>query len=105
MRAGTLTEKVTILRAITTVNSVGEEDKKYNILCNTRCKADNSSGNKSIENNEIVFNYIKTFYFRYYVDVQETDIIIYQDKKYRILTIEKNKAFQEIKAQAELINE
>ncbi len=105
MRAGTLTELITILAPKVVINEVGEQTTEYIDKCRTRAKVDYNSGNRTIENTEIVFNYIKTFHVRYYINVDESDRILWNRKQYRITSIEPNKQYQEKIIIAEVIND
>lgn len=60
----------------------------------TRARIINDSGNRSIENDEVVYNYDKTFEIRTYVDVEELDLIKWNNKFWRILEIEIDKPKQ-----------
>lgn len=105
MRAGTLTEMVTILAPKVVINEVGEQSTEYIPRLNTKGKVDYNSGNRTIENNEVVFNYIKTFRLRYYITITESDRLQWNDRQYRILSIEPNRQLQELIITAELIHD
>lgn len=105
MRAGTLNKIITILQPKVIINDVGEQTTEYYLKFQTMGKTEYNSGNRSIENNEIIYNYQKTFYLRIYADVNENDRVLLDGKQYRILSIEKNKEFQECKIVGEMVNE
>ena len=105
MRAGLLNEIVTILAPKITINEVGEQSTEYIKKLTTRAYVEHSTGNRAIENNEVVFNYSKTFKFRVYVDITELDRILWNNKLYRIISIEPNKQYQEKTVIAEMIND
>lgn len=105
MRAGLLNEIVTILAPkIINTNGLGEE-WEYIEKLKTRAYVEHSTGNRSIENTEIVINYNKTFKVRSYVEVSEMDRILWNKKQYRIISIEPNRQYQELTILAELIND
>lgn len=88
MRCGLLRESIDIYRPITTQNEFGEMVQKYTIWYCTRARAVSNGGSRAMANNEIFYPYRKVFEVHQYVDVRETDIIHWGEKKYRILSIE-----------------
>ncbi len=62
-------------------------------------------GTREILNNEIFYDYSKTFVVRIYVDVLDTDRIKYCDKYYRVISIEPDWHLQQKTILAELVNE
>lgn len=105
MRAGLLTESITIKRATIVKNNFGEETEVWNDVYNTRARVVQTNSSKVTENNEIIMTYTKEFLMRYYVPIQEYDVIIWRNKKYRVMSIDKNKSEVNIKAIGELIND
>jgi len=61
------------------------------MIINTRAKVSYSSGNRANENNEIVFAYEVLFTMRIYHQISERMRIIWKNREYRILSIERNK--------------
>lgn len=105
MIAGRLNEVVKIFDAVETVNEYGERSVEYVHHYTTRARVDFNTGNRSTENDEIVFNYYKTFNLRSYVPIVETSLIEWQGKRYRILTIEFRREYNDLVVNTELINE
>lgn len=105
MIAGRLNEVVRIYNVESTVNDYGERIEEYVLSMTTRARVDYNSGNRSNENSEIVFNYQKTFNVRSYAPVVDTSHIEWQDKMYRVLSVEKRREYNDIVVIAELINE
>ena len=107
MRAGILNELIDIYTPVDEINEYNERIKTWTLKYNTRAHVSWDSGNRSIENNEIVNNYSKTFTVRAYVPVDEKDEIRWQGKKYRIISVEHRKdlTFNGILIRTELINE
>lgn len=105
MRAGTLTETITVLNPKVDINDVGEQITEYKEVYTTKANVTHSTGNRNVENTEVVYNYSKTFRTRYYLKISEFDRILWNNKQYRILSIEPNKQYQELIITAELINE
>ena len=62
-------------------------------------------GTREIQNNEIFYDYSKTFVVRMYVDMLDTDRIKYGDKYYRVISIEPDLHLQQKTILAELVNE
>ena len=71
----------------------------------TRAKVEYNTGARTKENDEIVFNYQKTFNLRSYVPVVDTSQIEWQNKRYRVLSVEKRRENNDLIVIAELINE
>jgi len=94
MRAGLLTEVIEIHKPKITKSDWGEQSTVYIKDKLTRARIINDSGNRSIENDEVVYNYDKTFEVRTYVDVEELDLIKWNNKFWRILEIEIDKPKQ-----------
>lgn len=105
MIAGRLNEVVNIYNPTEVVNEYGERKTDYILAYTTRARVEYSAGNRINENDEIVFNYTKTFCVYPYVPVTETSQIEWQKKRYRILTIEVRREYNEMIINAELINE
>ena len=87
-RAGLLTKPINILSPQTETNEYGEQVQTYTLKYKTRARVLHDNGNRSLENGEIVYPYQKTFNIRSYVPVTEYDLIEFEDKRYRIITIE-----------------
>nr|WP_320037822.1 phage head closure protein [uncultured Bacteroides sp.] len=71
----------------------------------TRAQVTTNSGNRQNQNNEIIHTYNVTFIVRLYHDIEESDRVIYNGKKYRIISINKELYKQSINIIGELINE
>lgn len=105
-RAGLLNEVINILTSTSTVNEYGEKVQTYNVTYTTRARVEHNSGTRSTDNNEIFYSYQKTFTVRSYVPVTEFDLIEYDNKKYRIITIENRvKEYNDKLIITELIND
>lgn len=105
MIAGRLNEVIKVYNVETTVNDYGERIEDYVLSMTTRARVDFNSGSRTNENSEIVFNYQKTFNVRSYVPVTDTSHIEWQEKMYRVLSVEKRREYNDIIVIAELINE
>ena len=71
----------------------------------TRAKVNHSKGNRELQNEEIFYNYSKTFVVRIYVDIRDADRIKYGDKFYRVTSIEPDTQSQQKIIVTELVNE
>lgn len=105
IKAGELTQNITIQQPITIQNEYGANGIEWRDIISTRAKAEYSSGNRQNENNEIVHNYTITFTIRYYHKVNDDMRIIWNDKKYRILSINREIYKQSTTIITELIND
>lgn len=106
MRAGLLTEVIKVEKPVVLQNEYGATDEIWETFIeNTKAQVNYSSGNRANENNEIVFNYEVIFIVRIYHQIDENMRIIWKNKKYRILSLEENKAQQSLTIKTELINE
>lgn len=105
MIAGILNEYIEIYSSYITKNKVGEQVEEWIKKNHTKAHIIHNTGSRNVENYEVVYNYIKTFQVRYYVDVNEFDRIKWDNKFYRILNIDKNREQQLITITTELINE
>ena len=105
MNAGRLTELITIERPSIAQNDFGANSIQWLKHILTKADVAFESGTRATENNEVIFSYNKIFTIRYYHDIDEQDRIIWNQKKWRILSIEPDKAKQLITIRTELINE
>lgn len=105
MQAGLFKEVITIYKPTITKNEFGEQLQKYDEVYKTKSQVKFNSGNRNISNDEVVSNYSRIFIVRHYIDVSENYIIKWNDKRYRILSIDFNKEQYYKQIIAELINE
>lgn len=105
MRAGLLQDLIEIYTPVVIVNEIGEEIQDLNLKVKTRARVIDNSGNRVIENGEITFSYTKSFKVRQYIQVDELDLVRFNGKDYRILSIEYSRKQQEKTINCELINE
>lgn len=105
MRAGLLTEEITIQTPVSIKDIYGADSIRWDNIINTRAQVSYNSGKRQNQNNEIVHSYTITFTIRYYHNVNELMIIIWKGNKYRILSINRELYKQSITIITELINE
>lgn len=105
MNAGRLKYIITIQRPTIKQNDYGANGLDWKDYITTRADIQSVNGERVKENNEIVFAYTKTFTIRIFHDIDEKDRILYDGKKYRILSIDKDRDKQLIAINTELVNE
>lgn len=105
MRAGLLTEIITIRRATTQQNEYGEREEVWANHYTTKARIVWKSGNLVLENGEIRHSTDFTCELWDYVDVKETDLILWNEKTYRIISMYHDKPQQKIIMQLELVND
>lgn len=105
MRTGLLTEPITIYKAESAPNDYGELLQNYRFKCTTRARVIHGSGYRENTNNEVFYSYNKTFELWLYVGISETDYIEWNDKKYRVLSIEPVREQNKQIVETELVNE
>lgn len=106
MIAGALKEIISVEKPIEVRDEFGANKLVWvEAIPRTRAKVTYSNGNRVNDNNEIVFAYEVIFTIRIYHHIDEYYRIIWKNKKYRILSLEPDKAKQQIIIRAELINE
>lgn len=105
-RAGLLNEIINILSPTYTVNEFGEKVQSYKVTYTTRARVEHTNGNRNNENGEIFYSYQKAFTVRSYVPVNEYDLVEYNSKKYRVITIDNRvKDYNDKLIITELVNE
>lgn len=105
MQAGLLNELVEIYKPSIESNEFGEQVQVYIKRVDTRAQVIYDSGQRNTSNNEIIYNYQKTFKFRRYIELMENYQLKYKGKMYRILSIEDIRQYNHKVVRAELINE
>lgn len=92
--AGRLKEIVEIYSNSIVKDEYGQEKETRVLKQSTRAELKHNSGNRELENSEIVHNYTKTLVVRYYVDVEDYDLIKWENKFYRVIDVEPSKDYQ-----------
>ena len=105
MNAGRLNETLEIWKPTITRDEYGNQKTTFAFAFSTRCDHIYKSGNREIDNDEVVYIYSKTFVVRIYHNIDEFDHIKYNGKFYRILEIERDKDRQMMTIEAVLIDE
>lgn len=105
MWAGILNKKIYIYRSVNTRNDFGEEVEAYYEYSSTRAGVSHQSTSRTVINSEIQYPYTKFFVVRKYVDLTENDLIKFDGKYYRVLSIEDNDQLQNKRVDVERILE
>lgn len=105
MIAGRLNEPVSVWRPTTDVNEYGERVESWAKIYDTRARVEYTGGRRAIENDEVWNPYTKRFEVRSYVPVDEQCRIEWQGQLWRVLSVERNREFNEIIVNTELVNE
>lgn len=106
MRTGLLTETIGIYRTEIIQDDFGGTTNQHRLLTSTRANIIYKTGSREIVNDELVYSYPVTFEVWDYIKIQEnTDYILHQGKKYRVLSVIPMKSQQKKVIDTELINE
>lgn len=105
MRAGLLRKTITIQEQIITKDSYGSNVSEWKDILSTRAEVKSNTGNRELNNGEIINTYTVTFTIRFYHNIKEQMRILHSGRKYRILSINKELYKQAVTIIGELINE
>lgn len=105
MKAGILKNQIGIYTPVITTTDYGNTKTEYELVTTTRANVRYNSGSRVVENDEIFYPHSKTFIVRHYVQVTEPMRIKYEDKFYRIISINFNQTYRDKEIIAELVNE
>lgn len=104
MNAGILKEVILIYQPVLEKTESGAARTSWEPFYETHANVNYSSGNRSDENNELVYNNYYRFIVRHYVPVKENMRIHYNGNDYRINSIEPNKYYNNKEIYAEKVN-
>ena len=105
MRAGGYEDRIDILKHKVSQSDSGEQKEYWDKSYSTRANVTQTSGNRTDPNNEVFYEYMKTFIVHRYVDVDEFDRILFKCRLYRILSIAEDRHLNQKTIVTELINE
>lgn len=105
MQAGLLRDTIEFEQRELISNQFNEQVVEYHKCLTTKAQVEYSTGNRAIENNEMVVNYSPVFNIRYYHNINETMRIKFNNQYYRIISIQPFRQYQYKKIITELINE
>ena len=96
MNSGQLKDRIYIYEQQISRTPYGNTSRKWVCKYTTRARVNYSSANRDINNDEIFYTVEREFIVRHYVPVVETDIIVWNDQKWRILSIDRNRQYNNI---------
>ena len=105
MQAHLLKDPIDIYSLITEKTEYGTIQTKYEYKMHTRCFNRFNSENMTVSEGEVFYPISRTFIVRSYVPVVETDRIKWDEKWWRILSINKNKYHNNTEVQVTIVNE
>jgi len=105
MKAGQLKYKIEIWTPTIITTDYGTHKEVYSLLCSTRANVFFNSGTRTTENDEIVYPKTRTFIVRHYIPVTDPMRVKFEGKFYQIVSINKNKYYNNTEIIAELVNE
>lgn len=105
MKAGILKEKIEIYEPTIITTDYGNSKREYTLHYTTRANVQYNSGARVNENDEVFYPNNKTFIVRHYVPVTEPMRIKFEDKFYRIISINSDKYYNDKVIYTELVNE
>lgn len=86
MRAGILKNFIWVYRPTVTTNSVGEQVTTYTFQHSYRARVVHRGHNRTDIHGEIAYPNVQELQVRIYADIQDYDIIKFQDHFYRLTT-------------------
>ena len=91
MRAGTLNENITVLRAVKKRDEYGVDKESWDEVINTKAAVRYVSGSRGVDVQELFFDERVEFAVRYYHCIFPMDRIKYYNQLYRIISINPDK--------------
>ena len=104
MQSHLLKQPIDIYELVVSKTEYGTIQTSYTLKYHTRSYVRFNSENMTVSEGEIFFPVNRTFIIRSYVPVTETDQIEFEGKRYRILSINKNKYYNNTEVNTVLIN-
>jgi len=104
MNAALLKDPIDIYALNTIKTEYGTIKTEYVLKYHTRAHVQFNSENMTVSEGEVWFPTNRTFIVRAYVPVTETDQIEWNGKRWRILSINMNKYYNDMEIQCTLVN-
>ena len=104
MNSCILKDPIDIYELTTIKTEYGTIQTSYNLKYHTRAYVRFNSENMTVSEGEVYFPINKTFIVRAYVPVVDTDQIEYEGTRYKILSINKNKYYNDIEINTTTVN-
>lgn len=105
MWAGLRNESIDIMRYSNQANEYGEIVKTLVKEYTTRAKVVHLSGSRTVRNDEIQYPYNKTFVLRWKSPITEDNLIRWQGKLWRVMSIDNDKDMMQTVVITEIVNE
>lgn len=105
MNAALLKDKIGIFELVTHKTEYGTIQTSYEQKYSTRAFVKFNSETMTVSEGEIYFPITRTFIVRAHVPVIETDRIKWDDKWWRITSINRNKYYNDIEINTTIVNE
>lgn len=96
MNSANLKYRINIYRQVKNKTDFGNDRITYEFKCSTRARVNFSSGSRTVVNEQIYYDVDREFIVRHYVDVVDTDIIEFDNYKWRILSIDHDRLYNDI---------
>lgn len=96
MKASDLEKIIKIYSLNTTQSDFGLTENRYVLKCTCRARVNYSSGNRTVENDEIYYSVDREFIVRSYVPVTYDDIIKYDNQYWQVLSIDHSHDYNNI---------
>lgn len=104
MQSHLLKQPIDIYELVVSKTEYGTIQTSYTLKYHTRSYVRFNSENMTVSEGEVFFPVNRTFIVRSYVPVVETDQIEFEGKRYKILSINKNKYYNDTEIQTVLLN-
>lgn len=96
MDSGQLKDRIYIYELEITRSPYGNTNRKWVCKYSTRARVNYSSGTRGELNDELFYTVEREFIVRHYVPVVDTDIIVWNNEKWRIISIDRNRQYNNI---------
>ena len=103
--AGSLTEYLTFYRMVETQSPSGYKRTEEELVCKVRAYRTKDKGKYLIDAEELFHTNELSFKLRMRSDIDETCIVVYEDKRYRITSLQKWQREGDMTITLALINE
>lgn len=105
MNSADLRDRIEIYKVTENRTASGAVERSYSFKCSCRARVNYSSGTRTIDNDEIFYSVDREFIVRSYIVVKETDEIRWNGQRWQILSIDRNRTYNNIVIKTQLYNE
>lgn len=102
--AGLFNEQVDIMKYTPSTNEYGEVTRTLVKEYTLRAKVIHLSGSRTLRNDEVQIPYSKTFVLRYHAPIREDNLIRWDDKLWRVQSIDHDRNLQQVVVITEIVN-